>query len=207
MNGNHPLFPKVRPGQRIAADYLNNVTDALERIGRFGDHVNGLATSAGVHRRQYDDGPKFRTFQLEDRLSRSISTTAKRMAWDGEEWVEQGEVVTLYGDFFRGYGFAGDIVQANFQSVPARWYATGSGHTLIRGKLAYELLSGGSGTLDVWEWDPDEQIWSESDPLKQVPIWEAVGLEEQLELETLVLCSWHEQGEIWIATGAACPAT
>ncbi len=114
-------------------------------------------------------------------------------------------MVTLYGDFFRGYGLEGDLVQANYQSVPARWYATGCGHSLIRGKLDDELLNGGTGTLNVWEWDPDEGTWSESDPLKQIPIWEAIGLEEQIDADTVVLCTWHEQGQIWIATGTACP--
>ena len=96
MQGNHPLFRKVRAGERVSADYLNDLTDSLERVGRFGDRVNGLATSAGVYRRPDDDGLTLRTFQLDDRLSRTTSTSAKRMAWNGEEWMEQGETAMLY---------------------------------------------------------------------------------------------------------------
>jgi hypothetical protein len=206
MHGNHPLFRTVRPGERVAADYLNDITNALQRAGRFGDRVNGLTTTAGIYRRPEDSGLKLRTFELDDRLTRTTSTSAKRMAWNGEEWMEQGETAMLYGDFFRGCGLAGDRVQASYSPSSARWYAVGSGHTLLRGKLDTELESGGSATLNIWEWDEVEDLWSESDPLKQALIWEAIGLETPIEVGAVVLASWHEQAQVWIATNAACPA-
>lgn len=205
MSGNHPLFSRRHPGQSIPADYLNGITDSLARLGRFGDQVNGLATSAGVYRRLSDEGNRLRTFELDELLLRSGFAAAKRIVWDGEEWVEQGEEATLYGEFFRGVGFAGDRVQAIYHPVSARWFAIGSGHTMVRGKLNGPIGDGGIASLRIEHWNETLDEWAEPDPPVHINVWDAIGLDEEIEEDAVVLATWHEQGQIWIATGAACP--
>ncbi len=212
MPGNQPLFPKLHPGDRLPAEFLNDITGSLARIGLYADQVNGIATSAGVHRRPEPVGPRLRTFQLVERLSRTTVAEANRMVWDGTDWNEQGESVAIHGDLFRGYGFEADILKAIYDPIAARWYALGCGHMFVRGKIGLapggeptELQSGGSAPLDIWEWDEDSDEWAVTDPLKTITVREAVGLDAPLATGELCFATWHEQGQFWIATLAPCP--
>jgi len=210
--GNQPRFPRFRPGDRLPAEFLNDVAASVELFGRFGDQVDGLATGAGVYRRGAEPGARLRTFELTDRLQRTTIGTARRKTWNGSDWETQGSDVTIYGDFYRGVGFAGDLVQAIYLPIPARWYALGCGQTFVRGKIAtdssgfpIELNSGGAARLDIWVWDHDANEWVVSDPLERVEFREAIGLTDPLATGDLVLCTWHEQSQQWIATHAPCP--
>jgi len=213
MRGNPPMFPRLRPGDRLSAEFVNDITGSLGRISLFADQVNGIATSAGVHRRPDDDSPRLRTFQLTDTLTRTTSASANRMAFDGTEWVDQGEVVSIYGDVFRGFGFAADLIEALYHPVAARWLALGTGHTFVRGKIGNapgggttELLSGGSAPFNVWTWDEDLGDWAETDPLQILTVHEAIGLDAPLPTGHLLFATWHEQAQLWIASQSPCPA-
>jgi len=141
---------------------------------------------------------------------------ARPQAWDPEEgeWIDHPSSpdVGLFGDFFRGYGFADDLVLGFQDPQSGRHLAFGCGHFFVRGKIAtdssgfpIELNSGGLARLDVWVWDHDGNEWVVSDPLVRVTFREAIGLEEPMATGDLLLCTWHEQAQQWIATHAPCP--
>lgn len=156
-----------------------------------------------------------RPVQLREPLTRSTSAAAKRIAWDNggeEDWAELNETLTVYGDLFRGYGFADDRLWAAFEPTSQRWCATGAGHFFVRGKIGNdpgggptELQSGGTAPLDVWKWNEDTDLWEVTDPLKTITIREAIGIEEPIPTGDLVLATWHEQGQFWIASHQPCP--
>lgn len=145
-----------------------------------------------------------------------VVAAARPQAWDPEEgaWIDHPSSpdVGIFGDFYRGYGFGGDLILAFEEPQTGRIMAFGCGHLFVRGKIAanssggsIELISGGAAKLNVWHWDHDASEWFESDPLVKVDIREAIGLEEPMASGDLLLCTWHEQAQQWIATHAPCP--
>lgn len=171
---------------------------------------------------QHGDEFSFVPFKLLEPLHRwdmandvPFTAQAQPIGWDIEnaEWYEREEpAVAVYGDFWRGYGFADDLIRAYFDPYSGRWQAHGCGHFFVRGKIGTggggeptELQSGGTAPLKVWHWDEDLDVWAVSDPLVTITIREAVGLDAPLATDELCFAEWHEQGQFWIASLAPCP--
>jgi len=186
------------------------ISRAVRRVERSPEHAVGGAT----HRRPRG-AETLAPYSLLEPLTRTSSAQAELQKWnlDEQAWetVEEAPVVTLWGDFFRGYGFAGDLVFAG-PAFGEHLMALGSGHVLIRGKIGLapggeptELQSGGSAPLVLDVWNEVDDVWEVSDPALTINIREAIGIEEPIPTGDLLWASWHEQGQFWVATHRPCP--
>ena len=159
-----------------------------------------VANAAGIFPipKKHDD----RRYELTEALYRTSSATADELYWDGSDWQTTGVEKTIYGDFSTGYWFSGDNVWA----VPraGRFYAVGCGHVLVRGTLDGALASGSTATLSVTTVNGSGS-WTDAGI--NVTVNEDVGLDDPVDAGDVVMATWHEQLQGWIATHAPCPTS
>lgn len=146
-----------------------------------------------------------RPLRLDASLQRTGNATAKQLVWDAtsQSWAADGAAnQTVYGDFTRGYHFSGDDVMC--MPLAQRLYAVTPGHFFVRGTLDGQLTSGGNATLSVTTQNGSGD-WQDS--AINVTVSEDIGIDNPAESAAVLVATWHEQAQIWIATGAPCSAT
>jgi len=202
-------FSPVKPGDPVTADAWNEIGMQVMRLGgALG--MDSISTGAGVFlRKKPSTSTSLSFFYLNEPLYRTLTggaeanTTSYSSATG--EWTDSGTAndTNIYGDFSTGYWFAGDLVAAMKSTDANRWYAIGCGHTLARGVLDQNInMDGQSANVEVYEWSSAAEGWS--DASLQVLAWEALGIASPIASGSRVVLEWHEQGQIWIVTGASC---
>lgn len=193
-----------KAGDHLTEGFIGKLTGEVNRLSQFGGGVDLLSVGGGVYvRRRLPPGS--RIFKTLGPLFRGVGGTGEangepmKFDTDTELWtVETGQSRTLHADWFNGYLFADELVEA--VQKHGRWFAQGGGHHFVIAELTEDLLSAGQATADVVIKSLDglstlTKSITVHDILVSgitVPAGEAIGAS-----------FWHRSGG-WIATHAAC---